>query len=134
MPAKGRLAPNVSHAESIRTFRPSHLKDSHRPLPALFDFIRRPKNPAKVSLHQSPKRPVDNITAGAVLIDQYYRIQPMGCPLLDLLSVSLQRPDIRKEVARFDLAALFAFQSPVTENFNGNLAEVFRSSAAHYSK
>ena len=58
----------------------------------------------------------------------------MGCPLLDLLSVSRQRPDIRKEVARFDLAALFAFQGPVTENFNGNLAEVFRSSAAHYSK
>jgi hypothetical protein len=34
----------------------------------------------------------------------------------------------RKEVARFDLAALFAFQRPVTESFNGNLAEVFRSS------
>jgi hypothetical protein len=58
----------------------------------------------------------------------------MGCPLLDLLSVSRQRPDIRKEVADFDLAALFAFQSPVTENFNGNSAEVFRSSAADYSK
>ena len=39
-----------------------------------------------------------------------------------------------KEVARFDLAALFGFQGPVTENFNGNLAEVFRSSAAHDSK
>jgi hypothetical protein len=38
----------------------------------------------------------------------------------------------RKEVARIGLAALFAFQRPVTENFNGNLAEVFRSSAAHY--
>jgi hypothetical protein len=58
----------------------------------------------------------------------------MGCPLLDLLSVSRQRPDIRKEVTRIDLATLFASQRPVTENFNGNLAEVFRSSAAHYSK
>jgi len=58
----------------------------------------------------------------------------MGYLLLNLLSVSCQRPDIRKEVARFDLAALFAFQSPVRENFNGNLAEVLRSSAAHYSK
>jgi hypothetical protein len=58
----------------------------------------------------------------------------MGCPLWDLLSVSRQRPDIRKEAAGFDLAASFAFQSPVTENFNSNLAEVFRSSAAGYSK
>jgi hypothetical protein len=33
----------------------------------------------------------------------------------------------RKEVARFDLTALFAFQRPVTESFNGNLAAVFRS-------
>ena len=57
----------------------------------------------------------------------------MGCPLLDLLSVSC-KGDIRKEVARFDLAALFAIQSPVRENFNGNLAEVLRSSATHYSK
>jgi hypothetical protein len=37
-------------------------------------------------------------------------------------------------VARFELAALFAFQEPVTENFTGNLAEVFRSSAPHYPK
>jgi len=58
----------------------------------------------------------------------------MGCPLLVLLSVSRQRPYIRKEVARFGLATLFAFQRPVTENFNANLAEVFRSSATHYSK
>jgi len=58
----------------------------------------------------------------------------MGCPLWDLLPVSHQKPNIRKEVARFDLATLFAFQGPVTENFNGNLAEVFRSSAAHYLK
>jgi hypothetical protein len=37
-------------------------------------------------------------------------------------------------VARFDLGALFAFQGPVRENFNGKVAEVLRSSAAHYSK
>jgi hypothetical protein len=40
---------------------------------------------------------------------------------------------IRKEVARFDLGALFPFQRPVTEHFNDNLAEVFRSSATPYS-
>jgi hypothetical protein len=74
MPAKGQSAPNVSHAEAIRTFRPARLKDSHRQLPALLDTIRKPKNPVKVSLHQSPKRPVDNTTAGAVLLDQYYRM------------------------------------------------------------
>jgi hypothetical protein len=74
MPAKGQLAPNVTHAESIRTFRPARLKDSYRPLPALLYTIRKPKNPVKVSLHQSPKRPVDNTTAGTVLLDQYYRI------------------------------------------------------------
>ena len=134
MPAKGQLAPNVSHAESIRTFRPSHLKDSHRPLPALVDTIRRPKNPVKISLHQSAKRPVDNTTAGEVLLDQLLSDIAYGVPTLDLLSVSPQRPDIRKEVARVDLATLFAFHGPVRENFNGNLAEVFRSSAAHYSK
>ena len=39
----------------------------------------------------------------------------------------------RKEVARFDLAALFTFQRPITENLNGKLAEVFRSSAVHYA-
>ncbi len=61
-------------------------------------------------------------------------MEPMGSLLLDLFSVSRQRPGIDKEVARIGLAALFAFQRPVTENFNGNLAEVFRSSAAHYSK
>ena len=61
-------------------------------------------------------------------------VQPMGCPLLDLLSGSRQTPYIHgKEVARFDLAALFAFQRPVTENFNGNVAEVFHSSAVHDS-
>jgi hypothetical protein len=49
----------------------------------------------------------------------------MWCPLLDLLSVSRQRPDIRKEVARIDLGALFASQRPVTENFNGNLEKSF---------
>jgi hypothetical protein len=38
----------------------------------------------------------------------------------------------RKEMARIGLAALFAIQRRVTENFNGNVAEVFRSSAAHY--
>jgi hypothetical protein len=74
MPAKGQLAQNVSHTESIQTFRPSHLKDSHRPFPALFDFVRMSKNPVEASLHQSPKRPVDNTTAGAVLLDQYYRM------------------------------------------------------------
>ena len=58
----------------------------------------------------------------------------MEWPHLDLFSVSRQRPDIEKEVARFSLAALFAFQRPVTEDFNGNLAEVFRSSAAYYPK
>jgi hypothetical protein len=53
----------------------------------------------------------------------------MKKPLVDLLSVSRQKPYIfGKEVARFDLVALFAFQRPVTENFNGNLAEVFRPS------
>lgn len=53
----------------------------------------------------------------------------MKRPLVDLLSVSRQKPSIYgKEVARFDLAALFAFQRPVTESFNGNLAAVFRSS------
>ena len=61
-------------------------------------------------------------------------MEPMGSLLLDLFSVSRQRPGIDKEVARIGLAALLAFQRPVTENFNGNLAEVFRSSAAHYSK
>jgi hypothetical protein len=35
-------------------------------------------------------------------------------------------------VARFDLVALFPFQMPGTENFNGDVAEVFHSSAAHY--
>ena len=53
----------------------------------------------------------------------------MGCPLLDLHSVFRQRPDNRKEVARFELAALFAYQEPVTENFTGTLANVCRSSA-----
>jgi hypothetical protein len=53
----------------------------------------------------------------------------MGCPLLDLRSVFRQRPDNRKEVARFELAALFAYQEPVTESFTGNLANVCRSSA-----
>jgi hypothetical protein len=49
MPAKGPSAQNVSHAESIRTFRPSRLKDSHRPLPALLDFIRMPNRMLKKS-------------------------------------------------------------------------------------
>jgi hypothetical protein len=84
MPAKGQLAPNVSHAESIRTFRPSHLKGSHRPLPAFLDTIRRPKNPVKVSLHQSPKRPVDNTTAGAVLLEQLLSDLVYGVPTLGL--------------------------------------------------
>jgi hypothetical protein len=53
----------------------------------------------------------------------------MGCPLLDLRSVFRQRPENRKEVARFELAALFAYQGPVTESFTGNLANVCRSSA-----
>jgi len=52
----------------------------------------------------------------------------MKKPLVDLLSVSRQKPYIfGKEVARFDLVALFAFQKPVTESFNGKLAAVFRS-------
>ena len=46
----------------------------------------------------------------------------------------LAKSHTEREVSRVDLAALFAFQRPVTENFNGNLAEVYRSSAAHYSK
>ena len=52
----------------------------------------------------------------------------MGKPLVDLRSVSRHKPYIYgKEVARFDLVALFAFQRPVTESFNGSLAAVFRS-------
>jgi hypothetical protein len=74
MPAKGLLAPNVSRTESIRTSRLSRLKDNYRPLPALFDFIRMPKNPGEAFLYQSPKRAVDNTTAGAVLLDQHYQM------------------------------------------------------------
>jgi hypothetical protein len=74
MPAKGQLAQNVSHTESIQTFRPAHLKDSHRPFSALFDFVHMPKNPVEISPHESPKRPVDNTTAGAVLLEQHYRM------------------------------------------------------------
>ena len=61
------------------------------------------------------------------------RIAP---PVTRLKTVNISRAFLfrgrKKEVARIGLAALFAFQRPVTENFNGNVAEVFRSSAAHY--
>jgi len=53
----------------------------------------------------------------------------MGKPLVDLLSVSRQKPYVEwKGGGLFDLGALFAFQRPVTESLTGNLAEVFRSS------
>ena len=60
------------------------------------------------------------------------RIAP---PVTILKAVNISRAFLfrgRKEVARIGLAALFVFQRPVTENFNGNVVEVFRSSATHY--
>ena len=64
---------------------------------------------------------------------QYYSTNPTGCSLWGSRSWTyapfLAKNYIHgKEVARFDLAALFAFQRPVTEYFNRNLAEVFRPS------
>ena len=68
---------------------------------------------------------------------QYYSTNTTGCRLWEADRGPALRfsPKAihRKEVARFDLAALFAFQRPVTENFNGNVAEVFHSSAVHDS-
>lgn len=57
-------------------FRPCHLKDSHRSLPALFDFVRMPKNPEEVSLCQSPR---DLLTIS--LLAQYYSATTTGCSL-----------------------------------------------------
>jgi hypothetical protein len=67
----------------------------------------------------------------AGMVDKYFAVPRDS--RTSPVRTSPERPYIRKEVARFDLASLFAFQRPVTENFNSNLAEVFRSSAAHYS-
>jgi hypothetical protein len=50
-------------------FRLYRLKDSHHLIPALFDVVRMPKSPGKVSLYHFSKRAVDNTTAGAVLLD-----------------------------------------------------------------
>jgi hypothetical protein len=67
------------------------------------------------------------------LLAQYYSTSTAGCSLWGAHSWAclcfLQRPDNRREVARFDLTALFAYQEPVIENFTGNLANVCRSSA-----
>ena len=134
MLAKGQSAPNVSHTESIQMFRPCHRKDSHRPLPALFDFVRMPKNPVEVSLYRAPPKTLLTIP----LLAKYYSANTSGCnlglPILGPTLSFLLKVRQRKEVARLELAASFTSQKPVTEDFVGNLAEVFRSSAAHYSK
>lgn len=59
-------------------FRPSRRKGSHCPLPALFDFICMPKTRKRLFFINTLKRAVDNTIAGAVLIDQYYRMYLVG--------------------------------------------------------
>ena len=72
------------------------------------------------------------------LLAQYYSTNTTRCSLWVPTFVSalrfLSTAMYRKEVDCFDLAVLFAFHRPVTENFNGNVEEIYCSSAAHYSK
>lgn len=71
MPAMEQLAPNVSREESIQGFRPSHHKDNRRLIPVLLDLTPILKNPRKFSLYQFLKGPLDNTTAGTVLLAKH---------------------------------------------------------------
>ena len=71
--------------------------------------------------------------AKMVLGPTLFDSEATGCSLWDAhswtCSAFLAKNYIHgKEVARFGLVAMFAFQRPITENFNRNLAAVFRLS------
>ena len=57
-------------------FRLYRLKDSHHLIPALFDVVRMPKSPGKVSLYNSPRELLT-----IPLLAQYYSINTTRCSL-----------------------------------------------------
>ena len=74
---EGQSAPNVSHTEFIRTFRPCRLRDSRRSIPAIFDFVRMPKNPGE-GFFNSPRELLT-----IPLLAQYYSTNTTECSLWD---------------------------------------------------
>jgi hypothetical protein len=84
-------------------FHPSHLKDSHRSLPALFDFVRLPNSPVEVSLRQSPMKPADNSTT-PVPYSRFFFILPR---LLAIITFSyVAGLIVRDKVKRFGVRTL----------------------------
>ena len=77
-----------------------------------------PKTRKRLFFINPIKRAVDNTIAGAVLIDQYYRM----CLVVPTLGPTPHfSPEAirRKGVNRVDFAAVRAFQSLMAENLNG---------------